>query len=410
MFTSLPPIDEKKHRQQQQLQYRRQLEAQIAEKAPVPGVKNQSQHPQPQPQQQHQQQPQNFQQRQNQYQQQQVVMHDHAAANNNVTPRNSNAVRNPSDNHSSNSSNSNNNIINYQQLELILGELSDMRQMIMTEVMPKVNHFDAMERKSNTSFRQLESLRAQVDMLTQSFYDSESERHASELNLSQAQRKDRDQQAQELHTLKLFLSAALGVGGQGDSSDNTSSNSNNSMVTNYDINSNGANIDTHMSLFARQHSLESNMTQEMSTLKRAVQDLKSRVASTHLLLLDSANNVSSTPTAPSLPANMMDDVNANANANANANSSSKGNNSNRRIVAADVLDTLSREIATLHTRTHTQDSAIASINTRLIDTHASIDTHTQVLSAQLDEMKTVLSAEITGRRKGQAKIQVHYFF
>jgi hypothetical protein len=136
------------------------------------------------------------------------------------------------------------------------------------------------------------------------------------------------------------------------------------------------------SLLERQGALEASVTEDMALIKRAVADLKSRVASTHLLIAASADSAS-------LPA---------------ASTAAVGGN-NRKVITADVLDTMSRAISKLSVDHEKQLRKVSDIDSSCIKLQQVLNDQSADLVSQVDELKTVISAEISGRRKGQAKIQ-----
>ena len=331
MFPSLPPIDEKKQRQQQ---YRRQLESQIAEKIPAPS---------------------------------------HGRASSPVASTSSNPpphkqalqIQQP--------------ILDSYQLDNVMNELGEMK-FVIGNLLPKMHALEAKESKrfaivcmpislylinlscSHTVNRQMDSIRDQVDQLYHSIRESETSRMKSELNIMSSLNRDRETGAQAVHELKLYLSNIVGVGTNGFVSSSVPMLAEDGTVVTEPLGP---------SLLERQGALEASVKEDLTSIKRAISDLKSRVASTHLLL-----------------------------------ATTDGTGSGNKVVVGDVIDTMSKAIGKLSADNDKSHRKTSSIENMMTSMQASLEQQSVTLTDQVEELKTVLSAEITGRRKGQTKIQV----
>jgi hypothetical protein len=236
---------------------------------------------------------------------------------------------------------------------------------------------------SHSLHRNLEGLSQQFASLQASFRETESVRHQTELQFQATQTRDRETNALNLHQFKLYLSSVMGIGVTNRIP--AGSAENDDEGTSISVAATGEEI-THLgdgnSLLERQGALEASVTEDMALIKRAVADLKSRVASTHLLIAASADSAS-------LPA---------------ASTAAVGGN-NRKVITADVLDTMSRAISKLSVDHEKQLRKVSDIDSSCIKLQQVLNDQSADLVSQVDELKTVISAEISGRRKGQAKIQ-----
>jgi hypothetical protein len=407
--------NEKKVRQDA---YRRQLEAQIAEKAPVPGSTTGvvgmglgiGQGPSPVS--------------------QNSNMNANAGGGFYDRDKKNQVVVSPRGYPHTNN-NVNNNVVTTEQFDRLLSEVADMKQLLYSNMLPSIQQLEhqthtlhtqtqthqsqvhtqthKQEQTQKHTQQSISTLQTHIDGLYGQFQSmqahiqrNESSRLQSELQLLSVQQQDRESVMMNLHQFKLFLSTVVGVtNSQGSAAGGAQSQKNvvNIDATGEEVHVGGGNGDDNTyggkSLLERQGALETSMKEDMSVVKRAVADLKQRVANTQLLIA-----------ATTQDAAIAGQAQSSSSSSTSASQLYVDANAKQRVVAADMLDSMSRAVNKLSIDHDKQNRRVSDMDTHMANMQAAMNEQAAALGLQMEEMKNVLSAEITGRRKGQTKIQV----